>query len=185
MFEELFTSPLSFFGKVKSKKISALDIIISALIVVIASTSNIATVLYLKQTVNIRFIIYILLIPIPMWFLFSYILHLIANVFSLRKYKRFQNTLFAIGISRTPLLIFVFLQFIILAVKKVNAIPAQFLTVYIIVILWMFYLYLSCLNEFYELSFGRSVLVLVLTFVIIIFITTLVNSVLNIRVIYF
>jgi len=181
--EELFTSPISFFSKIKSKKISALHIIISALIVVIASTSNIATVLYLKQTINIRFIIYILLISIPMWFLFSYILHLIANVFSLSKYKKFQNTLFAIGMSRTPLLIFVFLQFIILLVKKVNVISTQFLMIYIIVMLWMFYLYLSCLNEFYKLSFGRSVLVL--TFVIIIFITTLVNSVLNIRVIYF
>ncbi|NIA12242.1 MAG: hypothetical protein GWP10_21620 [Nitrospiraceae bacterium] len=185
IFENLFLNPIPLFKELKHRNVSVADLIVAAIVVIISSMTNIAPVLYFKRSVASSFVLYTVLIAISMWLFFAIIVHIVANIFSTKKYKKFMNTLFGVGISRLPVIVFVCLQFIVLITRKVNIISTPFLMIYILVILWMFYLYTTGIEEFYGISIGKSVFVIVVSFVLILLLLTFINKAINVKIIYF
>ena len=186
VFRLLFFEPERFFIELKNRRTSLRDLIISFVIVILSSLTNVASALYLHKEVTHTFLLYVTLVGLIMWFVFSSIVFLLSKGISTANQKSFPTLLYGMGISRTPVVIFVCIQFTSLFGKyKINATSMPFLMIYIIVVLWMFYLYITCIEKLFNLSIGKSVLIVILAFVAVLIITIAANTALNVSAIYF
>ena len=186
IFRLLIFEPERFFEELKVRRISALDLVIPFVIVVASSLTNIASALYLHKEVTVNFLLYTTLVGLIMWFLFSLVVFLLSRSVSSNNQKLFLPLIYGMGISRTPVLIFVCIQFISLFGKyRINAASMPFLMIYVIAVLWMFYLYVTCIEKLFNMTIGKSIFVVILAFVIILIITIAVDTALNINAIYF
>lgn len=186
IFGLLIFEPERFFEELEVRRISALDLVIPFVIVVASSLTNIASALYLHKEVTVNFLLYTTLVGLIMWFLFSLVVFLLSRSVSSNNQKLFLPLIYGMGISRTPVLIFVCIQFISLFGKyRINATSMPFLMIYVIAVLWMFYLYVTCIEKLFNMTIGKSIFVVILAFVIILIITIAVDTALNINAIYF
>ena len=186
VFKLLTFEPERFFKDLKSRGVHLQDLITSFIIVILSSLTNVASALYLHKEVTFTFLLYAILIGLVMWFIFSLIVFLLSKVFSSVNQKLFLKLFYGIGISRTPVVIFVCIQFISLFGKyRINATSMPFLMIYIIAVLWMFYLYITCIEKLFNISIGKSALIVIAAFVVVLIITITTNNMLNISAIYF
>lgn len=181
----LIFSPERFFEDLESRKITVKDVIISFVIVISSSLSNIASALYLHKAVTYKFSLYTISVSVIAWIVFSLILFSLSKLFSSMS-QGFLKILYGLGISRIPLIIFVGIQFLSLLGKyRINETSMPFLMIYIIAVLWMFYLYITCMEKLLDISAIKSVFLVITTFIVVLILATSVNSALNIRAIYF
>ena len=172
----LFTSPASTFYRIKNRKITLTDILFSLVIVLTTGSINFLTVIYVRNYISLSFVLYTITTSIVTWALFSCTIHVISNALSPQKYSKLSNTLFGIGISRVPMIIFVSLFFLIFITHRINIVSPVFVMINIITTLWMFYLYTSCISSFYHISIIKSIFSTVASFATVLLITTITNK---------
>ncbi len=179
MIKGLVFEPESFFERLKKNRVNGRDLIIPAIIVALTGLINPLTVFYIHGEVSYGFAVFSLLISIAGWTLFSAAVHKISEAFSGFREVSFINLLYGLGVSRLPMLIFLFTMALVCLKHNVNIVSSKFAMVYIISVFWMFYLYGLCVSKLYELSFLRSIFAVILSFIAITMAMSLLGRVLG------
>ena len=77
------------------------------------------------------------------------------------------------GMIAAPVILFI--------IHKISIISPVFVMINVIVTIWMFCLYIACVSAFYNILFDKSIFAIVISFVLILIITALLNKFIGLK----